>query len=368
MANGYSELDPYGNYGDKHTLSPYEMLMQMKAWNKEIYLTIENNDEQVRTQLSVLDGEIRQNILDVKEGLETNISTTAAGIQADITNTAAGLQTQITANAQGVASKVSQTDFNGNTVASLITQTPTAITAMAQALNLNGYVTFNSLTASGTTVIDGARIGTGYISADRLQASTILAKVIAAGGISADNITSGTISAARLSASTISSVLINAGGINASMITSGTISAERLSASTIRTLFLQAGSISADYISGGTLTGVSLSTSQDITVGNNIHMATGNSGSKNIIFGGVSRIVGDWGSIYLSSPYVDITGTSVRLGGSSSTVTFGGTADFTYSNVVGLARANSSGIGISTSGGFLYVQVDGSTIGSVKLT
>jgi len=36
--------------------------------------------------------------------------------------------------------------------------------------------------------------------------------------------------------------------------------------------------------------------------------------------------------------------------------------------VSGLARANSSGIGISYSNGRLYVQVDGSTKGSVALT
>ena len=229
MADEYGSLEPYGTYGDKNDPSPYDLLMQMKAWNKEIYLTIENMDKEVRTALEVLDGEIRQNILDVKQGLETNISTTAAGLTADIKNTKDGLQTQITANANGVASKVSKTDYNGTTVASLITQTPSAITMMAQALNLQAYVTFSSLTSSGTTVIDGSRIQTGYISADRIQASTVLAKLIAAGGISADQITSGTISAARLSANAITTTLLYAGGISADLITGGTISGISLS-------------------------------------------------------------------------------------------------------------------------------------------
>lgn len=216
MANNYGELDPYGNYGDKHSPSPYELLMQMKAWNKEIYLTIENMDEQVKTQLSVLDGEIKQNIKNVKEGLETTISTTAAGINTKITNTAQGLQTQITANANGLATKVEGRDFNGNTVASLITQTPTAINAVANALNLSGYVTFSSLTQYGTTNIDGARITTGYISADRIQANVILTKLIQAGGISAELITAGTISGDRIYGGTISGATFSGGKIDIS--------------------------------------------------------------------------------------------------------------------------------------------------------
>lgn len=335
MANNYGELDPYGNYGDKSDPSAYELLMQMKAWNKEIYLTIENMDEEVRTQLSVLDGEIRQNILDVKQGLETNISTTAQGLQTSITDTKNGLQTQITANANGLASKVSTTDYNGTKVASLITQTPTAVSALAQSLNLSGYVTFNSLTASGTTNIDGSRITTGYISADRLQASTIVAKVVAAGGIDASTITSGTISAARLSADAIRTTLLYAGGISADLIT--------------------AGSISGDRISGGTIYGVALSgVSVSATT---VYASMGLSGSRldlnrygQISFSGGGSITQTYGSgLEIQAPGgVSIYGLSLS----------------------GYATSDTSGLGFgySSTSKRLYVRINGSDVGYVTLT
>lgn len=257
MADNYGSTNPYDNYGDKNQPSAYDLLMQMKAWNKEIFLTIENMDLEVRTALQVLDGEIKQNILDVKQGLETNISTTAQGLQASFSNTASGLQTQITANATGLASKVSSSDFNGTKVASLITQTPSAISAMANALNLSGYVTFSSLTAAGNTIIDGSRIQTGYISADRILASTVLAKLIAAGGIDAGQITSGTISTARLSANAITTTLLNAGGINASLITAGTITGVGINGYGINGTYLSASDgLSAPNIDIGSYYGM----------------------------------------------------------------------------------------------------------------
>lgn len=357
MTNGYGEMDMYGTYGEGE-LSPYELLMRMKSWNKAIYLTIENNDEQMKTQLALLDGEIRQNVLDVKNGLETlvsttaqgiqttisdtkqqletQITTTAAGLQASITDTKNGLQTQITANANGIASKVSSTDFNGNKIASLITQSSTAINAMAQALNLSGYVTFSSLTASGTTNIDGARITTGLISADRISASTVLAKLISAGGIDASYITSGTISANRLSADAITSTLINAGGINASLIT--------------------AGSISADRISGGVLSGVTINSYTDANIGDRIFLGSPYNPyrAKGIYFGlsessSTARITSNSGVLSISGEELHLS----HLG--------------TWSGFAGADTSNLS-IGYSSTSKRLYVKINGLDVGYVTLT
>lgn len=346
MTNGYGEMDMYGTYGEGGP-SPYELLMQMKSWNKAIYLTIEDNEKNMFTQLSVLNGEIRQHVRDVKGGLETLVSTTAEGIQtnitdatnglanrltqtaegldAKITDTKTGLATHVTATATGLASKVSNSNFNGTTVASLITQTPTAIAAVAQALNLTGYVTFSSLTASGTTNIDGARITTGLIHADRIQASIVLAKLIQAGGISADQITSGTINANRLSAYAITSTLIQAGGISAELITAGTISGDR--------------------INGGTINGVRLISNMTATVGG-------------ILF--------DSANAQISWNY-----------GSSITNYANGTMSISASQVLipnlvisGYASTRTGGLGFgySSSNGRLYVSINGSDVGFLTLS
>lgn len=118
---------------------------------------------------------------------------------------------------------------------------------------------------------------------------------------------------------------------------------------------------------GATFSG-DISTSQDIFVGNNIYLAPNGGGSKSLIFDGAARIVGDWSNINISAPNLHLDG-SVTIGHSGGSVDFNGNVNFAYANsITGVARANSSGIGISTSGGILYVQVNGSTIGQVKLT
>lgn len=122
-------------------------------------------------------------------------------------------------------------------------------------------------------------------------------------------------------------------------------------------------------LANGSITGTStINVGTDLYVGNNIYLAQGSSGSKSIIFDNVARIDGSFGNIVISAPNVRIE-SNVTIGDSSGTVNFGGNVNFQFaSSISGVARANSSGIGISTSDGRLYVQVDGSTIGSVELT
>lgn len=122
-------------------------------------------------------------------------------------------------------------------------------------------------------------------------------------------------------------------------------------------------------IVNGSISGATdINVQRDIYVGNNIYLAPNGYGQKSIVFDGAARIVGDWSNLVLSAPNVRMD-SNVTLGGSYSTVNIGGNVNFAYANsITGVARANSNGIGISTSGGILYVQVNGSTIGQVKLS
>ena len=70
---------------------------------------------------------------------------------------------QIQINAGNISSKVSLTDYNGNTIASLINQTATTIQIAASKINLSGYVTVSNLSTAGSTTINGANITTGNI-------------------------------------------------------------------------------------------------------------------------------------------------------------------------------------------------------------
>ena len=117
-----------------------------------------------------------------------------------------------------ISSKVSLTDFTGNTVVSKINQSATTVQIAASKVNLSGYVTITDLAASGTTTINGANIKTGTISADRLELSDYVTVTdLKTGGstvINGSNITTGT--------------------INANLITSGTLSADRIEGGTFK--------------------------------------------------------------------------------------------------------------------------------------
>lgn len=77
------------------------------------------------------------------------------------TGEAAALQAQITVNATNIESKVSQTDYNGNQIASLINQSATTVDINAEHINLNGAVTANNnfkVNTDGTIEAKGATI------------------------------------------------------------------------------------------------------------------------------------------------------------------------------------------------------------------
>lgn len=117
-----------------------------------------------------------------------------------------------------ISSKVSLTDYTGNTVVSKINQSATTVQISANKVNLSGYVTITSLAGSGTTTIDGSNIKTGTIAAERLELTDYVTvtdlKTKGSTVINGSNITTGT--------------------INADLITTGTISADRINGGTFR--------------------------------------------------------------------------------------------------------------------------------------
>ncbi len=62
----------------------------------------------------------------------------------DNTNRIVANESELVQQANLIASKVSQTDFNGNTISSLINQTATSIKIQAEKIQLEGIVTANS--------------------------------------------------------------------------------------------------------------------------------------------------------------------------------------------------------------------------------
>lgn len=105
---------------------------------------------------------------------------------------------------------------------------------------------------------------------------------------------------------------------------------------------------------------------RDAIIGNNLTLGADGWGTKSVNFGSGSNITYNGSYLELSSPNVRLNGTSNEINGYNTIL---GTLNVpSTTNLIGVVRAESSGIGISVLGKTLYVKVNGSTIGSVPLT
>ena len=107
-----------------------------------------------------------------------NTANSAATTASEAKQTANSFSTRIT-TAEGNISSVSQTAskidwvIKSGTSSSNFTITDRMATLTAEKIDLSGYVTINSLKSGGTTTIDGSRITTGTISADRIDLTSL---------------------------------------------------------------------------------------------------------------------------------------------------------------------------------------------------
>lgn len=169
---------------------------------------------------------LRQRTAEDKSLLETQILANAEAItlratQSYVDSGVAGLQSQITVQAGQIALKVSSTDYNGNTIASLINQTATTIAISASKINLTGYVTLTNLSTEGQTTINGGNITTGTLSADRISGGTINGTNVNITNLNASNINAGSLSVDRLTTGSVSGWYFGASTISRSGITLG---------------------------------------------------------------------------------------------------------------------------------------------------
>ena len=184
--------------------------------------------------------------------------------------TTESMQSVISQQAEQIESKVSQTDYNGNTIASLINQSADSVKIQANHIVLSGDVVLKSNLIDGTTQISGNNIKTGTIDASQVTVANIDASKITTGQIQAGqiNVSSISIDSAQIATGVINQARIPE--LSADKITSGTLDASvvtvnKLNASNITTGTLNASRIpnlSADKITTGTLNG------QNVTITN----------------------------------------------------------------------------------------------------
>ena len=149
------------------------------------------------TRISNAEGSVSE-LSQTVSGFDTRISN-AEGSVSELSQTVSGFDTRIT-NAEGAVSELSQTvsgfsarisDAEGNasealqtadkinwivksgTSASNFTLTDRAIKLVADNIDLDGYVTFTNLKASGQTVINAGNITTGTIDASKVNVTNL---------------------------------------------------------------------------------------------------------------------------------------------------------------------------------------------------
>jgi phage minor structural protein len=145
----------------KHTFT--NMLAQIKTEIKEAKKETRSKFEQTNEKFS-----FEVNRIDESIGtLQIEADNIVLNVQA-IDSRLGTAEGQISVQAGQLALKVSQTDYNANTIASLINMSPTAIDIESQKLNLKGYITATSLENPGQTIIHGSNIKTGSMSADAI--------------------------------------------------------------------------------------------------------------------------------------------------------------------------------------------------------
>ena len=215
------------------------------------------------------------------KGKQAELIQTVDELSATLTDFEEQTESQFRQTASEIQTKVSQTDFNGNTVASLINQTATTIAIEAEKLDLSGYVTISALGTAGETVINGSNITTGYINADRIRGGTIDGDTITVRNLSADSITTGT-----LNGQTVDMTNINASNITSGILNGNTIPLTNLNANNISNGTLSTSRVNASTMSGHLSTGTGYLTSRTGTFSGVVQWSNGsitNSGAGTVM-------------------------------------------------------------------------------------
>ena len=132
---------------------------------------------------------------------QSEIKQTAQGLTSTVSSIQTSLQ-NLDGEVDTLSSTVSTVQQTATGLTSTVTQQGETISQIRQDLDkidISGYVTFTDLKTSGSTVINGSNITTGYISANRISGGTIDADTINVNNLNAANLTKGLINANRIS-------------------------------------------------------------------------------------------------------------------------------------------------------------------------
>ena len=201
----------------KSTISDVETGLESKITQTASNLSseIEDTKNGLQSQITQTASNLSSEIEDTKNGLQSQITQTASNLSSEIEDTKNGLQSQITQTASNLSSEIEDTK---NGLSSRIEQTIKSITLnisneektagiviafenekgqkqeVSGKIEMTGIVTFNNLSESGQTVINGSNITTGTINCNLLNGGVIKGQSIEGGTVKGTDITGSTFS------------------------------------------------------------------------------------------------------------------------------------------------------------------------------
>lgn len=129
----YDVSNSYGTYGESEP-SIYDVITQMESWNRGINFTL-SNVEQTLTDTNEKQAQLEITV----DGISTNVVAIDGRVSA--------AESSIEQNAYEITTRVSYTDYTGETIVSMINQTPDTVTIAAENINFSGAV-FGDSTAT----------------------------------------------------------------------------------------------------------------------------------------------------------------------------------------------------------------------------
>lgn len=122
----YDVSNSYGTYGESEP-SIYDVITQMESWNRGINFTL-SNVEQTLTDTNEKQAQLEITV----DGISTNVIAIDGRVSA--------AESSIEQNAYEITTRVSYTDYTGETIVSMINQTPDTVTIAAKNINFSGAI------------------------------------------------------------------------------------------------------------------------------------------------------------------------------------------------------------------------------------
>ena len=250
---------------NEYPFSAFEEALELTAGNYAVslpgyssgYLAVRLMSLNMYTDQYATKVEMKSSISQTKEDITSEVSATYMSIaDSDIITNALSTRIKQTCTAISLTAQ-DNTNSCGLTIV-LKNEDGTVLSSNQANITLSGMVKFIDLSTAGETVINGANITTGTISAARLDSSVITTSNFSAQTINASKITTGTLDATKVTVKNLSASAITTGTLDASKVIVNNLNASKITSGTLNASVVSITNLNANNITSGTISAASI--------------------------------------------------------------------------------------------------------------